>query len=104
MTKLFETTELNGMKIQNRFVRSATYEALAGLDGTVQEPLVQYMDALSRGKVGLIITGHAHVTRQGQAGSSQMGIFSDAMIEGLKQVTSVVHENGGVIMVQLGHD
>jgi len=39
MAGLFETTELNGMKIQNRFVRSATYEAMAELDGTVKDQL-----------------------------------------------------------------
>ena len=61
MAGLFEETELNGMKIKNRFVRSATYEAMAGLDGTVQDPLVRYMEELSRGEIGLIITGHAYV-------------------------------------------
>lgn len=103
MAGLFEETELNGMKIKNRFVRSATYEAMAGLDGTVQDPLVRYMEELSRGEIGLIITGHAYVTREGQAGPRQMGIYSDAMIDGLKRITSVVHENGGVIAVQLAH-
>jgi len=103
MTGLFETTELNGMKLKNRFVRSATYEAMAGLDGTVKDQLCGYMEELSRGEVGLIITGHAHVTREGQAGPRQMGIYSDAMIDGLRRITSVVRENGGVIAVQLAH-
>ena len=103
MAGLFETTELNGMKIKNRFVRSATYEAMAGLDGTVKDQLCDYMEELSRGEVGLIITGHAHVSREGQAGPRQMGIYSDAMIDGLKRITSVVHEKGGVIAVQLAH-
>ena len=103
MTGLFETTELNGMKLKNRFVRSATYEAMAGLDGTVQDQLCGYMDELSRGEVGLIITGHAHVTKEGQAGPRQMGIYSDAMVDGLRRITSIVHENGGAIAVQLAH-
>ena len=103
MLELFETTEINGMKIKNRFVRSATYEAMAGLDGTVQDQLCDYMDDLSRGEVGLIITGHAHVTLEGQAGTRQMGIYSDAMVDGLRRITSIVHENGGVIAVQLAH-
>ncbi len=103
MTGLFETTELNGMKIKNRFVRSATYEAMAGLDGTVKDQLCNSMSELSRGEVGLIITGHTYVTREGQAGPRQMGIYSDAMLDGLRQITSVVHENGGVIVVQLAH-
>ncbi len=91
------------MKIKNRFVRSATYEAMAGLDGIVQDQLCGCMEELSRGEVGLIITGHAYVTKRGQAGPRQMGIYSDAMIDGLRRITSVVHENGGVIAVQLAH-
>ncbi|MCP4339154.1 MAG: NADH:flavin oxidoreductase [Desulfobulbaceae bacterium] len=103
MTGLFETTELNGMKIKNRFIRSATYEAMAELDGTVKDQLCDYIEELSRAEVGLIISGHAHVIMEGQAGPRQMGIYSDAMIDGLKRMTSIVHQNGGVIAVQLAH-
>ena len=91
------------MKIKNRFIRSATYEAMAELDGTVKDQLCDYMEELSRAEVGLIISGHAHVTMEGQAGPRQMGIYSDAMIDGLKRITSIVHQNGGVIAVQLAH-
>lgn len=103
MFKLFEATEINGMKMKNRFVRSATYEAMAAKDGTVKDSLLAYMEELARGEVGLIITGHTYVTREGQAGPRQMGIYSDAMINGLKQVSSVVHDNGSVVAVQLAH-
>jgi len=91
------------MKIKNRFVRSATYEAMAEPDGTVKDQLLDCMAALVRGEIGLIITGHAHVAMEGQAGPRQMGIYSDAMIDGLKRLTSVVHENGGVVAAQLAH-
>ena len=103
MSKLFESTTINGMKLKNRFVRSATYEAMAGLDGSVTEKLLNCMAELARGEVGLIITGHTHVTKEGQAGPRQMGIYSDEMIEGLKQLTSTVHENGGLVAAQLAH-
>jgi len=103
MSKLFETTTINGMKIKNRFVRSATYEAMADLDGKAIDQLLDCMAQLAQGDVGLIITGHAHVTREGQAGPKQMGIYSDDMIDSLNQVTSVVHKNGGLVAVQLAH-
>lgn len=103
MSRLFEPTRINGMKIKNRFVRSATYEAMATVDGAVTDPLPACMETLVRGGIGLVITGHAHVTRQGQAGPRQMGICSDASIHGLKQVAATVHENGGVVAVQLAH-
>jgi len=91
------------MKLKNRFVRSATHEAMAELDGTVKNQLLDCMAELARGEVGLVITGHAHVSREGQAGARQMGVYSDAMIDGLKRVSSVVHENGGLVAIQLAH-
>ncbi len=103
MPSLFETTKINGMKLRNRFVRSATYEAMAGNDGTVEDRLLDRMAELARGKVGLIITGHTYVTEEGQAGPRQLGIYSDAMMDGLKRLTSAVHENGGAVAVQLAH-
>lgn len=86
MSELFETTQLNGIHIRNRFVRSATYEAMAGLDGTVTDQLLDCTADLARGDVGLIITGHAHVLLQGQAGPRLMGIYSDALIPGLRHL------------------
>ncbi len=103
MFKLFEPTVIKGMQLKNRFVRSATHEAMADLDGTVKDQLLQCMAELVRGEVGLIITGHAHVVREGQAGPRQMGVYSDAMNDGLKRVCSVIHENGGVVAIQLAH-
>jgi len=103
MAELFESTEINGMKLKNRFVRSATHEAMGTFDGTVKDQLLKCMAELAKGEVGLVISGHAHVTKEGQAGPRQMGIYSDAMIDGLKRVTSVIHENGGVIAIQLAH-
>ena len=103
MPELFESTELNGMNIKNRFVRSATYEAMAGPDGRVKDQLLDCMAELVRGEIGLVITGHTYVTREGQAGPRQMGIHSDAMIDGLKRVASTVHEQGGLVAVQLAH-
>ena len=33
MSNLFESTEINGMRLANRFVRSATWEGMAADDG-----------------------------------------------------------------------
>ena len=103
MSRLFESTEINGMKMNNRFVRSATYEAMAGSDGKVKDQLLDCMAELVRGSVGLVITGHTYVTKEGQAGPRQLGIYSDKMIDGLKRLTATVHKNGGVVAVQLAH-
>ncbi len=103
MPRLFESTEINGMKLKNRFVRSATHEAMALSDGTVRDQLLDCMAELARGEIGLVIASHAFVTREGQAGPRQTGIYSDAMIHNLKRAVSAVHENGGLVAAQLAH-
>ena len=55
MSKLFEVTEINGMQLSNRFVRSATWEGMAEDDGSVTPALVDCMSQLAEGQVGLII-------------------------------------------------
>jgi 2,4-dienoyl-CoA reductase-like NADH-dependent reductase (Old Yellow Enzyme family) len=103
MSRLFESTRINGMALKNRFVRSATYEAMANLDGTAKDSLLNCMATLAKGEIGLVITGHSHVTLEGQAGPGQLGIYSDAMMDSLKQVVLAVRENGGAVAVQLAH-
>lgn len=100
---MFETTEINGMTLANRFVRSATWEGMAGDQGEVTPQLTELMAALSRGGVGLIISSHAHVSREGQAGLKQLGIYEDALLPGLADMTAAVHASGGRIVAQLAH-
>jgi 2,4-dienoyl-CoA reductase-like NADH-dependent reductase (Old Yellow Enzyme family) len=103
MVSLFETTTINGMTLRNRFVRSATYEGLAHDDLTVSQRLIDLMVALADGGVGLIITGLATVTRDGQNMPWQLGIYADDQVPGLMRMTRAVHDAGGTIMIQLAH-
>ena len=71
MKSLFDQTEINGLKLANRFVRSATWEGMATPDGEVTSRLVDLMVRLAKGGVALIISSHAYVRRDGQAGILQ---------------------------------
>jgi 2,4-dienoyl-CoA reductase-like NADH-dependent reductase (Old Yellow Enzyme family) len=103
MSKLFETTKLNGMILKNRFVRSATAEGMATDDGECTPRLTNLMAELAEGGVGLIITGHAYVIKRGQATPWQLGIYDDKLIPGLRRMIDAVHERDGRIIVQLAH-
>jgi 2,4-dienoyl-CoA reductase-like NADH-dependent reductase (Old Yellow Enzyme family) len=61
------------------------------------------MEELARGGVGLIISGHAYVCQQGQAGPWQLGIYSNELLPGLAKMAEAVHKKGGKIIVQLAH-
>jgi 2,4-dienoyl-CoA reductase-like NADH-dependent reductase (Old Yellow Enzyme family) len=86
MSALFESTFINGMSLANRFVRSATWEGLATTDGACTTRLTDMTVKLVEGGVGLIITGHSYVSREGQAGPWQLGIHEDAMLPELAKV------------------
>jgi len=103
MSNLFEPGKINGMKLENRFVRSATWEGMAADDGSCTPKLINLMADLARGGVGLIITSHAYVQKVGQAGARQIGIHTDDMLTGLKKMTAAVHDCRGKIVCQLAH-
>lgn len=103
MSKLLETSEINGLKLSNRFVRSATWEAMATDTGECTPALVDLMAKLARGGVGLIISGHTYIRAEGKAGPGQLGVYHDDLITGLQKMTEAVHENDGKIVMQLAH-
>ena len=103
MSTMFESTTINGLTLPNRFIRSATWLGLATAEGAVTPDLTSAMETLAKGGVGLIISGHAYVARAGQAGPRQLGIYSDDLIPGLKEMVAAVHSAGGKIVAQLAH-
>ncbi len=103
MGALFEKSEINGMVLSNRFVRSATWEGMATDEGACTSQLIDLMSDLSAGEVGLIITGHTYVRQDGQHSPWQLGIHQDALIPGLQNLTRSVHEHESKIVVQLGY-
>lgn len=103
MLSLFEPTQIKNLTLNNRFVRSATWEGLAGDDGSVTPRLIDIANALARGGTGLIITGHAFVSPEGRALKLQLGIHSDDLIPGLAEMASSVHRLGSKIAAQLAH-
>ena len=103
MSKMFEQTAISSLVLSNRFVRSATWEGMATSDGAVTPMLTNAMVDLVKGGVGLIISSHAYVRPEGKAGPWQLGIYEDALIPGLQEMTNAVHEYGGKIIAQLAH-
>ncbi|MBW6485296.1 MAG: NADH:flavin oxidoreductase [Syntrophobacterales bacterium] len=103
MAKIFEKININGMLLENRTVRSATWEGLADKDGGVTPALSDRMIALARGGVGLIITGHAFITKNGRSGPGQLGVYQDELLPGLTRLATAVHKNSSRIVLQLAH-
>lgn len=103
MSRLFESAVIGPMTLRNRFVRSATWEGMATPAGEVTPRLVETTAALARGGVGLIISGHAYIRPEGQAGPGQLGAYGDELVPGLRRMAAAAHDHGAKILLQLAH-
>ena len=103
MTDLFEPGRIAGLTLANRLVRSATAERMADEVGRPEPPLVEMYEALARGGVGLIITGHAFVHRSGRCHLKMTGVHDDDLIPSLEALTKAVHGEGGKVVMQINH-
>ncbi len=103
MSVLFDAVTLGNVLVKNRFVHSATYEAMAQESGEVTGRLVERYRRLAEGEVGLVIPGGLYVHPHGRTSLRQAGIHTDQMIDGLGRVADAVHHYGGKIVFQLMH-
>ncbi|OEU73994.1 MAG: NADH:flavin oxidoreductase, partial [Desulfuromonadales bacterium C00003107] len=103
MATLFENTTIKNLHLRNRFVRSATWEGMADEQGAPTPELNQLMADLAQGEVGLIISGHAYVSSEGQASLWQMGVHDEGLLPKLALMPQAVHAAGGRIALQLAH-
>lgn len=104
MSKLFTPGKIGSLNLPNRLVRSATAERMADAgDGRPRPQLKDLYRELTKGGVGLIITGHMYIHPSGKAHPEMTGIYSDDLIPGLAELASTVHQEGGKVVVQINH-
>ena len=103
MSKLFEASQINGMQLANRFVRSATWEGMAADDGACTPRFKDFYTRLARGGVGLIITSHTYVRPDGKGTPRQLGIDRDELIDGLQDLTRAIHTYDSRVVVEISH-
>ena len=99
----FSSFIINGKTAKNRFIRSATNSHLDNIDGTISDAEIEMYDALGRGDVGTIITGHMSVAPNldYRADIVQPAIGSDEFIPGIKRVADKIHDYGALAIAQI---
>ena len=101
MKTLFDSTQVAGLKMKNRFIRSATHDGRADASGHVTENLIRHYENLAKGGVGTIITGLTNVTDIEKIVPGQMAIYNDSFIREYKVLTDTVHRYETNIIAQL---
>ncbi len=101
--QLFKPFFIGKMEVRNRFVRSGTWEGMAGDKGEITDALIDFHTRLAAGGVGLIISSFSYITEKGKANPGMIGVYDDSLIPGLKRLVDVVHEQGAKFAMQLVH-
>lgn len=103
MSVLFEPFWVKGVKLRNRFMRSATTSYYSDDRGVIRPEIIELYRNLAKGEVGLIVKGHLYVSDKGKAHVGMAGISQDYHVPKLRELVDAVHSNGGTIVAQLNH-
>ena len=99
--KIFDPIQLKHLNVKNRLVRSATWEGVATLDGSLPEEAYAIYDELARGGVGTIITGFTSVAANDYYFEGLMRLCDDALISQYGRLTDIIHAQEAAAIAQL---
>lgn len=98
---LLSAVRLGALQLHNRIVMAPMTRNRATPDGLVGPLTSQYYT--QRASAGLIVTEATNISADAVGYRGTPGIWTDAQIEAWKAVTSAVHTEGGLIVMQLWH-
>jgi len=89
--------------LQNRIMRSATYEGIGEIDGKMSETLAKEMEKLAVHHVGLIVFSYFFTEECGRAAKFQLSMANDAAAESCRPIVNKIHELGSHCVAQICH-
>lgn len=98
---LYEPFTLHDLQLTNRIVLAPMTRSRAGTARIPNRLMAEYY--VQRSSAGLLITEATTISEEANGWNESPGIYTDEMVEGWKHVVNAVHENGGVIFLQLWH-
>ncbi|WP_291637751.1 FAD-dependent oxidoreductase [Clostridium sp.] len=103
MSKLFTPIKIGNLELKNRFMMAPMENGLANLGGEVSERMINFFVERAKNDVSIIITGSVGISPEGRGLPSQLSIYDDKFIPGLKKLTNAIHEAGSKIGAQIYH-
>lgn len=92
LKKLFTPYQIGTVKIPNRLVVPAMVTNYCTIEGKITERYMKYIEEKAKGGWGLIITEDYAVQQYGKGYQRIPGLYKDELIEGNKQLTTMVHK------------
>jgi 2,4-dienoyl-CoA reductase-like NADH-dependent reductase (Old Yellow Enzyme family)/thioredoxin reductase len=102
---VFQPCRIGGLALKNRLAMSQMTMNYATEEGMVTDKLIAYYRERAKGGIGLILVEGTYFTPEGKGYVRQIGLTSQAHVEGLKRLTDAVHglNNGARIFLQIHH-
>ena len=97
----FAPARLGPINLRNRIIKAATFEGMAP-KGLVTDALVDYHVAVAKGGVGMSTVAYLAVSPEGQGAPGEIVLRPEA-IDGLRRLTTAVHDQGAAVSAQIGH-
>ena len=97
--KLFQPIKVGQMELKNRIAMPAIHHCYTP-EGFVNERLIRYYEVRARGGAGLITVGGCSIDQLG-LGPNMIGLHNDQFIDGLKELSGAIKNNGAAAAAQL---
>lgn len=92
-----------GKTMKNRFMLAPLTNKQSHEDGTLSDDEFHWLTMRAKGQFGLVMTCATSIQDGGRCWPGQLGIHSDAHIEGHKRLTQEIQKYGSLAVVQLHH-
>jgi len=103
MSIIFEPFKLRGVTIKNRIVMAPMLMYTGQDDGQVNDLHLAHYAARALGGVGLITTEVVAVEPKGRISHTDLGLWNDEQIAGLKRLSGMIRTCGAKSTLQLAH-
>src|ERR1700744_2968703 len=102
MPHLFSPLKIKNIELRNRIAVSPMCE-YSSTNGFANDWHLVHLGSRAIGGAGLIITEATAVSAEGRISPSDLGIWKDEHIEGLRRIVKFVRAQGSEIGIQLAH-
>lgn len=102
MSQLFSPLTLRNITLRNRIGVSPMCQ-YSSVDGFANDWHLVHLGALATGGAGLVLSEATAVVPEGRISPQDLGIWSDAHVPMLRQITDFIHAHGAVAGIQLAH-
>jgi len=92
-----------GLSMPNSLMLAPLTNTQSHDNGQLSDEEFNWLTMRAEGGFGLVMTCASHIQENGKGFSGQLGIFSDALIDGHKKLASTIKSYGGLAVIQLHH-